>query len=75
MPANIALSRAWLGILSWFSNLEKVEIYWQLRVPPWGPEEDHLSTATADEVEMKKKIINATSAACEVIFYRAVVWE
>lgn len=75
MPANIALSRTWLEILPRFSDLKKVEIHWQLQVPQWGAEEDHLSTATADEIEMTKKIIKATSAVCEVSFHRTVVWE
>ena len=74
-PANIVLSRVWLEMLPWFSNLNKVEVHWQLRMPPWGSEEDHISTATADEVEMRKKILQATSAACEVNFHRAVVWD
>ncbi|KAF2627838.1 hypothetical protein BU25DRAFT_45013 [Macroventuria anomochaeta] len=74
-PANITLSRTWLEVLPWFSHLKKIEVYWQLRVPPWGSEEEHLSTATRDEAEMRQKIIKATSAACDIIFHRAVVWE
>lgn len=75
MPANIILSRVWLEILPWFNDLKKVEVHWRLRVPLWGSEEDHLSTAAADETDMRKKIIKATSAACEISFHRAVVWE
>jgi len=75
MPANIALSRAWLGIIPRFTGLKKVEIYRQLQLPPWGSEDDHLSTATADENDMAKKIINATAADCQVDFHRTVVWE
>jgi hypothetical protein len=75
MPANIALSRVWLGILPRFNDVKRVEIHWQLRMPSWGSEEDHLSTAAADEIDMRKRIITATSAACEVTFHRTVVWE
>lgn len=74
MPAaNVVLSRVWLGFLPQFSNVKKVEIHWQLRIPWLGSEEDHLSTAAADEIDMHKKIIMATSAACEVTFHRTVV--
>jgi len=44
-------------------------------VPPWGSEDDHISTATIDETIMKKKMIDATSAACEISFHRTIVWE
>ena len=74
-PANIVLSRVWLETLSWFENLNEIEVHWQLQVPPWGSEEDHISTATIDETIMKKKMTDATSAACEISFHRTVVWE
>ena len=74
-PANIVLSRVWLETLSWFENLNEIEVHWRLRVPPWCSEEDYISTATIDEALMRKKIIDATSAACEISFHRTIVWE
>jgi hypothetical protein len=73
MPANIILSRVWLEILPQFKDIKRIEIHWQLRMPAWGSEEDHLSTAAADEIDMRKRIVTATSAACEVTFHRTVV--
>lgn len=75
MPVNIVLSRVWLDIVRQFSDVKKIEIHWQLRMPAWGSEEDHLSTAASDEIDMRKRIVTATSAACEVTFHRAVVWD
>lgn len=75
MPANIALSRTWLAILPQFGGLKSIEIHWQLRVPFWGSEEDHASTATADEIEMERRVSNTVSAACDVSFHRTVVWD
>lgn len=75
MPANIILSRVWLEILPLFTNTKKVEIHWQLHVPSWGSEEDHLSTAATDEIDMRKKITKATSSSCEVSFHRTDVWD
>lgn len=77
MPANITLSRVWLEILASFTSLKKVEVFWQLQIPSWGQEEDHLATANEDEKQMKQKIVRATSTACDVVFHRIVVsgWE
>lgn len=73
IPANITLSRVWLGVLVHFTSLKQVDVFWQLRIPPFGQEEDHLATATRDEAEMKQKIVRATSTTCEVVFHRFVV--
>lgn len=75
MPVNIILSRVWLEILPQFKDVKKIEIHWQLRMPAWGSEEDHLSTAATDESDMRKRIITGTSAACEVTFHRTVLEE
>lgn len=75
MPANITLSRTWLEVLDCLTGLRKVAVFWQVQVPPWGQEEDHLSTALQDEAEMKRRITKATSAACDVVFHRIVVLE
>lgn len=73
MFANITLPRIWLETLRWFISIEKVEVFYHLLVPPWGQEEDHLATATADEAEMKQKIVRATSATCDVVFHRFIL--
>lgn len=73
MPANITLSRVWLEVLALFANLKKVEVFWVLCIPSWGHEEDHLMTAIKDEIEMRQKIVKATSTACEVVFHRVVI--
>jgi hypothetical protein len=74
-PANITLSRIWLEMLAWFTGLEKIEIFWHLRMPSWGQEEDNLATATRDETEMMKKIKEVTRATCNVVFHRFVIRE
>lgn len=73
-PANIVLSRAWLEMLPWFGNLDEIEVHWQLRIGLWGSEEDHMSTATIDENAMRKKILDATSAKCNISFHRTTVY-
>lgn len=73
MPVQLVLSRVWLEILPRFKDVKNIEIHWQLRMPAWGSEEDHLSTANADEIDMRKRINTVTSATCEVTFHRDVV--
>ena len=73
MPAQLVLSRVWLKILPRFKDVKNIEIHWQLRMPSWGSEEDHLSTANADEIDMRKRTKTVTSATCEVTFHRTVV--
>lgn len=74
-PANLTLSRTWLAMLPWFTGLRKVEVYWQLSMPSWGEEEDHLATAVRDEVEMEFKIRKTTPTTRDVVFHRIVCSE
>lgn len=72
-PANIALPRFWLEMLSWFECLEQVDIWWPLFMPPWGLEEDHLSTTAIDKIDMTNEIRRVTFAACKVRFHPVIV--